>query len=387
LLAIFPAIRHLPTLTLLVIVLALHVVAWRWLIASAGERVPLGRTRLLNLTVTCLVALLIGGFSLRLARVARVVPSGAWLSWVQAAALGWALSFLALFIGLWIWRRAPRFDPGRRRWLKTAAGAAAAAPVALGGYGAFVARTGLAANEMNLRLDGLPTDLDGLRLAQLTDIHLSPFLGVRELSRAVNMANEFRPHIALVTGDLITGPGGWLDECLHALARLKSTDGIYGCLGNHEGYVRVEDYCAARGRRLGIDFLRSEARSLAFGGAALNLAGVDYQRLGEPYLKGAERLLRAGDFNVLLSHNPDVFPVAAELGFNLVISGHTHGGQLALNVLGQSFNVVRLFTPYVRGLYRVGHAAIYVSPGIGTVGIPVRIGAPPEVTLIRLCAT
>jgi predicted MPP superfamily phosphohydrolase len=330
---------------------------------------------------------MIGGFALRLARVSQFVPPGSWVPWLQAAALGWALSFFTIFAGLWLWRRSPRFDPERRKWLKIASGAAVAAPVAVGGYGAFVERSSLAANQIDLRLDGLPAGLDGLRLAQLTDIHLSPFLSVRDLSRAVSMANEFRPHIALVTGDLITSPGNWVDRCLKGLAQLRPSDGIYGCLGNHEVYARAEDYCAAEGPRYGIEFLRGEARSLSFRGAMLNMAGVDYQRLGEPYLRGAERLVRKGEFNMLLSHNPDVFPVAADMGFELTISGHTHGGQLALNLLGYSLNVVRFFTPYVRGLYRRGRAAVYVCRGIGTVGVPVRIGAPPEVALIRLCAT
>jgi predicted MPP superfamily phosphohydrolase len=250
-----------------------------------------------------------------------------------------------------------------------------------------VERSSLVSNQIDLRLAGLPAGLDGLRLAQLTDIHLSPFLGERELSRAVGMANEFRPHIALVTGDMITSPGDWADRCLKGLSALRPTDGIYGCLGNHEVYARAEDYCAAQGPAYGITFLRNQTRSLTFGSASLNLAGVDYQRLGEPYLVGAERLVRKGELNILLSHNPDVFPVAADMGYDLTISGHTHGGQLALNLLGYSVNVVRFFTPYVRGLYRRGRAAVFVSRGIGTVGIPVRIGAPPEVTLIRLCAT
>lgn len=382
-----PAIRHLPTLSLLLVVLSLHILAWRWLREATGVRASVARRRVLNLALAFLIALMLAGFSLRLARVVLILPAGSWAIWLQAAALGWALTFLVLFAGLWIVRRAPRFDPRRRRWLKAAAGAAAAAPVALGGYGVFVERTALKANEVNLHLDHLPKDLDGMRLAQLTDIHLSPFLEVRELLRAVEMANEFRPHIALVTGDLITGPGNWLERCLGAVARLRPSGGTYGCLGNHEGYIRAEDRCTAQGRRLGIDFLRSEARALSFGSAIVNLVGVDYQRMGGPYLEGAGSLLREGSLNVLLSHNPDVFPVAANLGFDLTISGHTHGGQLALNLLGQSLNVVRPFTPYVRGLYRKGPSAVYVSPGIGTVGIPVRIGAPPEVTLIRLCAT
>ncbi len=386
-LTIFPSVRHLPTLTLLVIVLVLHFVSWRWLMAAASVRASPAKKLLLSLAGAAFAVLLAGGFSLGFARVALALPPGAWVVWTEGAALGWALLSVGFFLGLWLWRLSPRFDPGRRRLLRTAAGVVAAAPVAVGGAGIIVARVGLATREVNLYMDGLPRSLDGLRLTQLTDIHLSPFLSTREVTRAVDMANEFRAHIALVTGDLITGRGDPLDTCLRELARLKASDGIYGCLGNHEDYAGVKAHCTSYGRRLGIDFLRSEARLLRFGDAALNLAGVDYQPMGGPYLEHAERLRREGSFNVLLSHNPDVFPTAVRQGYDLTISGHTHGGQLVLNLFGLSLNVVRLFTPYVRGLYRQGRAAVYVSRGIGTVGLPVRIGASPEVTLIRLCAS
>ena len=90
---------------------------------------------------------------------------------------------------------------------------------------------------------------------------------------------------------------------------------------------------------------------------------------------------------MLLSHNPDVFPVAARKGFPLTISGHTHGGQVRIEILGQDLNVARFFTPYVDGLYRRGDSSIFVSRGIGTIGLPARLGAPPEVALITLCRT
>jgi predicted MPP superfamily phosphohydrolase len=93
-----------------------------------------------------------------------------------------------------------------------------------------------------------------------------------------------------------------------------------------------------------------------------------------------------GATNILLSHNPDVFPVAARQGWDLTISGHTHGGQISVEILGENLSVARLYTPYVHGLYRRGAPAIYVSRGVGTVGVPTRVGAPPEVSLIRLCA-
>ena len=137
----------------------------------------------------------------------------------------------------------------------------------------------------------LPKDLDGLRLVQLTDIHLSPFLSERVLARAVDMANETRAHLALVTGDLITAHGDPLDACLHQLSRLRADAGVFGCLGNHEIYANAEDYVEQQGARLGHRYLRQRAESLKFGQATLNLAGVDYQLSRKPYLVGAERMV------------------------------------------------------------------------------------------------
>jgi predicted MPP superfamily phosphohydrolase len=162
---------------------------------------------------------------------------------------------------------------------------------------------------------------------------------------------------------------------------------MLGCLGNHEVYAESEDYTTLEGERIGIEFLRHQARSLRFGGAKISFAGVDYQKRGKPYLVGAEELVEPGSFNVLLSHNPDVFPVAAKKGFDLTISGHTHGGQVNFEILHKNVNIARFLTPYVYGLYQEGNSSVFVTRGIGTVGVPARFGAPPEVALIRLCAT
>ncbi len=124
---------------------------------------------------------------------------------------------------------------------------------------------------------------------------------------------------------------------------------------------------------------------MRFGNSTLNLAGVDYQRTGRPYLTGAEQLIAPGAVNLLLSHNPDVFPVAARQGYALTVSGHTHGGQVRVEILGEDLNVARFYTPYVDGVYRKGAASLFVSRGLGTIGIPTRLGAPPEVALLRLC--
>ena len=119
----------------------------------------------------------------------------------------------------------------------------------------------------------------------------------------------------------------------------------------------------------------------------MNVAGVDYQRMAEPYLVDAQALVDPKAFNLLLSHNPDVFPVAAEQGYQLTLAGHTHGGQVRVEILRQDLNVARFFTPYVDGLYQHGGSSIFVTRGIGTIGLPARLGAPPEVALLRLCRT
>ncbi len=334
--------------------------------------------------------MVIFGALLRFGRVNRYFPVVLW-NWTRAVSMGWALSSVFLVALFALVKLIPRtragYSPRRRKFLRFMRAAAVGAPAIAFGYGTFIERSDLRLREEIIRIPGLHPDLEGLRLAQLSDIHLSPFLSEKVLDRAIAMANETRPHIALVTGDLISLRGDPLDSCLDRLAGLRSDAGVFGCLGNHEIYAAVEDYVAERGAQLGIRFLRGVAEPLKFGGATLNLAGVDYQRMHAPYLIGAERMIRPAALNVLLSHNPDVFPVAARQGWQFTISGHTHGGQVNVEILRHDLNIARFFTPYTMGLYRIGASSIYVSRGIGTIGVPVRLGSAPEVALLRLCRT
>jgi len=277
-------------------------------------------------------------------------------------------------------------DRGRRRVLNAAGNLVMASPIVAIGYGGLVQRTDFRVREIDIPLSGLPADLDGLRLLQISDIHLSPFLSEAELSRVIDACGELRPQVTLVTGDLISAKDDPLAACIRQLARLKADAGVFGCMGNHERYAKVEDAAERMAGRVGIRFLRGQAQPLRFGNAVLNLAGVDYQPMAsrKTYLRGADRLLAPGAFNVLLSHNPDVFPVAARQGYNLLLAGHTHGGQVTVEILDQAINPARFLTPYVYGLYRSGAAAAYVTRGIGTIGLPARIGAPPEISLLRL---
>jgi uncharacterized protein len=330
------------------------------------------------------------GLLLRSARVAQMLPVS--LTEVLRVisflflilALGSAITTLAIRV---IPKPAADHSPARRRFLRTARGAVLASPVVATGYGIFIQRDSFRIREVDVRIPGLDKELNGLRIAQLSDIHLSPFLSESELARVIDMANETRAHLAVVTGDLISGYRDPLDACLRQISRLRTDAGVLGCLGNHEIYARAEEYATEHGARLGIRFLRDEAAMLHFNGRAVNFAGVDYQKMNSDYLVGAERHVTPGIPNILLSHNPDVFPAAARKGFDLTLAGHTHGGQITFEILNQNVSIARFYTPYVYGLYEEGNASAFVTRGIGTVGVPARLGAPPEVALIRLCAT
>lgn len=380
-------IRNLPELIVLSIVLLMQLIGARWVLRRRGGRAPAWMRWTVGVLTLASFAAVTLALAMRSSRVARYFPDW-WMSWGRALLVCWSLLSVFLFFALAVSKLLPVSRPadgrGRRMFLSAARGALFAVPAGMLGYGTFVERTNLRLREQDVPIAGLHPDLHGLRIVQLTDIHMSPFLTARELDRAVQLANETKAHVALVTGDLITGRGDPLDACLDGLARLRADAGVVGCLGNHEVYANVEDYVTERGARLGLRFLRTEAALLPFGRAAVNFAGVDYQPMHTKYLAGAGPLVQPGAFNILLSHNPDVFPVAARMGYHLTISGHTHGGQVRVEILRQDLNVARFFTPYVDGLYRKGDASAFVSRGIGTIVLPARIGSAPEVALLRL---
>jgi uncharacterized protein len=363
----------------------------RLLLRTAKRRLAGGALLAARAAIVLFNLLLFAGYCLSFSDLAARLPVyGPVASIAGATALVYliiASGVLALYSVLQFGRRrlAPDVNPERRRLLNAAGNVLMAAPFAAMAYG-YVRRTDFQVREVDVPVPGLPQDLDGLRILQLSDIHLGAFLSESELARVVDAAVETRPHLAVITGDLISTRGDPLDACIRQLTRVKADAGVFGCMGNHERYAHAEDYAQQAAARHGIRFLRGESQTLRFGDSILNLAGVDHQSKagGKRYLVGAEQFVQPGAFNLLLSHNPDVFPVAASQGYNLMLAGHTHGGQVTVEILDQSVNPARFFTPYVYGLYHAGNAAAYVTRGIGTIGIPARIGATPEISVLRL---
>jgi uncharacterized protein len=383
-------LRNLPDLVGLAFVLLVQGAGTLWILRVPAANWPSRVRRAIVFTATVSGVLVVFAFFLRFARVMKYFPPW-WYGWGRGLMLAWALFtmlfIIALVVSYLLPRERPDYSPARRNFLRAANVALFAAPAAAVGYGVFIERLNLQLREQNIEIPGLHPDLDGLRIVQLSDIHLSPFLSLRDLDRAIAMANETKAHLAVVTGDLISTAADPVDDCLEHLRAVRSDAGIYGCLGNHEIYAGAEEYVTEQGAHLGMRFLRLASVPLRFGNATLNLAGVDYQRMHTHYLRGAEKLIVPGALNVMMSHNPDVFPNAVRQGWDFTISGHTHGGQVRVEILHTNLSVARVFTPYIDGIYRKGDKSIFVSRGIGTIGAPIRLECAPEVALLRLCRT
>jgi uncharacterized protein len=312
-------------------------------------------------------------------------------------------------------RRDVQFDVqlGRRRFVQGATAFAGAIPFGLGAYGFLIGRHAYRVHEVDLPLAALPRELDGLRIAQLSDIHIGSYMSAAEVRRAVAMANELNPDLSVVTGDFITGPRDPLEVCISELAGLRAPLGVWGCNGNHEIYADAQEESAKLFAQHGMKLLRQENAEIDWRGGKFNLVGVDYQlarsRSGRrlAMLSSAGSLMRRGMPNILLSHNPNSFPRAAELGMDLMLTGHTHGGQVRVEILDRHFSPARFLTPYEAGLYKrplgspsaledaavwsaqpsAPASLVYVNRGLGTIGAPIRLGVPPEISLLTLrCA-
>jgi hypothetical protein len=291
-------------------------------------------------------------------------------------------------------RREPLLSPARRQFLARTAVAVSATPFAACAYGLLYGRTEIETTHQLIKLKRLPKAFDGFRIAQISDIHVGPFMTARDIRKYVVMVNQLRPDLAAMTGDFITWEGSPAAALVEILSGLKAPFGIFGSMGNHEIWAGVQDLVARLFAARGTRILRQENALITSGSERLNLIGVDYQSripFGRPgegvvaqYLQGVEALMLPDTVNVLLSHNPNTFDRAAELGIDLSLAGHTHGGQVTLEYLSLDISPARLITSYVRGWFQKGESQLYVNRGIGTIFSPVRVGSPPEITLYEL---
>ena len=232
-----------------------------------------------------------------------------------------------------------------------------------------------------IHLRRLPRQLDGFRIVQLSDIHHSPFTSREQIERAVATANNLQPDIVALTGDYVSKEREYAAPCAELLGTLRARYGVYAVLGNHDHWTDaplITDLFRAEGMTV----LVNQGMRFENKGGAFWLAGVDDTMVGLEDLPLALAGSSDDEFKLLLAHNPIILRRAARAGVDLVLSGHTHGGQVSLRSERSASGRPR--RRLLRGLARQGETQIYVTRGLGTVVLPVRFGCPPEVSLLEL---
>lgn len=265
---------------------------------------------------------------------------------------------------------------------RCALGAAYAVGVGLSVWAIWVERHFVRIRRLEVHLQQLPEEFDGYRIAQLSDLHVGSFDPKQRALEWAALSNQLEPDLATVTGDLVTSGTGFYEDVAEAIAALRAKDGVFVSMGNHDqsNNDELRRLIAERGPTV----LRNEARVIRRGSASLVVAGLDGRVASRAEVARVVQTCATGAPMVLLSHYPWAFEAAAAAGADLMLTGHTHGGQLGVPFFAQRLNLARLTRQLSRGLYYSGKAVMYVNAGLGTTGPPMRLAVPPEIALITL---
>jgi uncharacterized protein len=237
-------------------------------------------------------------------------------------------------------------------------------------------------NNERIWLDALPEAFSGLRIVQISDIHHGLFLPEQWLAEAVQQTNRLCADIVVLTGDFVTYSRANIEPAAEILSRLRASYGVLAVLGNHDFRVGADAVTSAL-RRKHIEVLRNQHVTVQFGGSSVYVAGVDDYGYGAD-VRRAVRGIPRDSATVLLAHNPRIIHLASRHGVSLVLSGHTHGGQVNLPLLGTVYGRSPERLRYKIGWDRLGPTQIYVSRGIGTIVLPWRLRCPAEITHLEL---
>lgn len=297
---------------------------------------------------------------------------GATLLATPLLALGWAGSLVAAAFG------ASRAEVGAIATVAYAAG------LVVGVWSVFVRRRWVRVRTIDVTVAKLPRAFDGFRIVQLSDLHVGSLCPRARALRWVRIANGLGADLVALTGDYVTSGVAFHRDIADALTALRAPAGVVAVLGNHDYFGDGEPLIGLM-RAGSITVLRNERTVIEREGARLVVAGVD-----DTWTKRADvgRTMEGTDGEpvVVLAHDPKLFPALAERGAALVLSGHTHWGQVAVPFLAKRFNLSATAMRFTADVYRLGDSVLYVSPGLGTTGPPMRLGAAPEITVLRLRA-
>jgi len=235
-----------------------------------------------------------------------------------------------------------------------------------------------------ISLAGLPRAFDGFRIALMSDFHHSPWVSAHYIRHVTQLANSLRPDIIALTGDYIHAGKQWAAGCMRELSALRSANGVVGVLGNHDHSKMAASTVRDAMHRANITDLTNRGISLHRAGETLHIAGTgDYWREKQK-LPEALAAARHPQSVVLLQHNPDYVERIRDNRVGLVLSGHTHGGQIVLPILGAPVLPSRYGQKYAAGLCQGPVTKVFVTRGVGTAFPPIRFGCPAEIALLTL---
>ncbi len=238
-------------------------------------------------------------------------------------------------------------------------------------------RSRIEVTEHRIGFADLPENFRGLRIVQLTDIHHGLYLPAAVVNLAVELTNNLDADIVALTGDFVTHSRNYIEPVAEMLGALRAREGVFAVLGNHDFRVDADRIAVALDRR-GIEVLRNRNVMLRRRGQKFCVAGIDDFLYGADLPRAMHGVPR-DTATLLLSHNPAIIEEAAELRIPLVLSGHTHGGQVRLPLIGCVYGRSDEKMRFKKGRDRLGRTQIYVSRGLGTVVLPVRYGCPSEI--------
>jgi predicted MPP superfamily phosphohydrolase len=258
----------------------------------------------------------------------------------------------------------------------------AAGSLGLTGYGFANALDLPGVRRLTLKLPSLPQEWDRMRILQISDIHAGPYMSAERMIRITDLAMNLSPDMIIFTGDQMDRRESDAELFTEGFKGISAPMGVWGILGNHDHFIDPAISESAL-RAAGIEPLINDGVSFERGGSNLALIGVEDLNAGGDRAPDFSVISRyPASYRICLSHQPQSWPQAAAAGAHLTLSGHTHGGQIALT--GRNLNVARFSTRYIAGPYRREDRFLYVSRGVGVGAVPVRVGAPPEIDLLTL---
>lgn len=281
-----------------------------------------------------------------------------------------------------------QFNRSRRTFLRRGVYGLTAVSFSGTAYGLFLEKHSYELNDVEFPIRNLHPSLDGFSISLISDIHSSVFMTKKDMDRYVDLVNEIGSDMIVVPGDFVNSNLEEVYPFAEAFGNLRSPYGVFGVMGNHDYYNSNPALVAKEVDACGVKLLRNDRIVVERAGGTFQLLGIDDVSRPQQAEAAMDASIGQGTMNIpriLLCHRPYFLPQAAARNIDLVLSGHTHGGQI---VLAQFGDVViapaSLASRYVWGRYNYGRSQMYVSRGVGTVGLPIRINCPPEITKIRL---